>query len=126
VEAKSQAWEVVGEAMEMDYRLASKRFYQTVLRLKRGKQCPTNAVYSGGGRLLTSTGNVVGWWKKYFEDLLKPAITSSIKEAEAEGSEVDSSITLAEVTEVVKKLLGGKALGVDETSSLWMLWGCFG
>ena len=32
----------------------------------------------------------------------------------AEGSEVDSSITRAEVTEVVKKLLGGKAPGVDE------------
>ncbi len=30
------------------------------------------------------------------------------------GSEVASSITRAEVTEVVKKLLGGKAPGVDE------------
>ena len=55
---------------------------------------------------------------------------SSIEEAEAEGSEVDSSITQAEVTEVVKKLLGGKAPGVDEialsTSSPWMLWGGLG
>ncbi len=39
---------------------------------------------------------------------------SSIEEAEAEGSEVDSSITQAEVNEVVKKLPGGKAPGVDE------------
>lgn len=114
VEAKTRAWEEFGEAMEKDYRLASKKFWQTVRRLRKGKQSPTNAVYSRGGRLLTSTGDVVGRWKEYFEDLLNPAVTSSIEEAEAEGSEVDSSITLAEVTEVVKKLLGGKAPGVDE------------
>ena len=100
--------------MEKDYRSASKRFWQTVRRLRRGKQCPTNAVYSGGGQLLTSTGDITGRWKEYFEDLLNPAVTSSIEEAEAEGSEADSSITQAEVTEVVKKLLGGKAPGVDE------------
>ncbi len=63
---------------------------------------------------MTSTGDVVGWWKEYFEDLLNPAVTSSIEEAEAEGSEVASSITRAEVTEVVKKFLGGKTPGVDE------------
>ncbi len=114
VEAKTRAWEEFGEAMERDYRLASKRFWQTVWHLRRGKQCPTNAVYSGGGRLLTSTGDVIGRWKEYFEDLLNPAVKSSIEEAEAGGSEVASSITRAEVTEVVKKLLGGKAPGVDE------------
>uniref|UniRef100_A0AAY5KH73 Reverse transcriptase domain-containing protein n=1 Tax=Esox lucius TaxID=8010 RepID=A0AAY5KH73_ESOLU len=90
--------------MEKDYRLASKRFWQTIRRLRRGKQCPTNAVYSRGGQLLTSTEDVVGRWKEYFEDLLNPAVTSSIEEAEDEGSEVDLSITRAEVTEVVKKL----------------------
>ncbi len=81
--------------MEKDYRLASKRFWKTVRRLRRGKQCPNNAVYSGGGRLLTSTGDVFGRWKEYFEDLLNPAVTS-IEEAEAGGSEVASSITRAE------------------------------
>ncbi len=114
VEAKTRAWEEFGEAMEKDYRLASKRLWQTVWRLRRGKQCPINAVYSEGGRLLTSIGDVVGRWKEYFEDLLNPAVTSSIEEAEAGGSEEASSITRAEVTEVVKKLLGGKAPGVDE------------
>ncbi|CAM4611183.1 unnamed protein product [Leuciscus chuanchicus] len=97
-----------------EYTQIKRRFWQTVRRLRRGKQYPTNTVYSGGGPLLTSTGDVVGRWEEYFEDLLNPAVTSSIKEAEAEGSEVDSSITQAEVTEVVKKLLGSKALGVDE------------
>ncbi|KAI3372096.1 hypothetical protein L3Q82_006949 [Scortum barcoo] len=53
-------------------------------------------------------------WKKYFEDLLNPTDLPSNEEAEAGDSEVDSSITQAEVTEVVRKLLGGKAPGVDE------------
>ena len=100
--------------MDKDYQLASKRFWQTIWRLRRGKQCPANTVYSGGGQLLTSTGDIVRRWKEYFEDLLNPTDMSFVEEAEAEGSEVDSSITQAEVTEVVKKLLGGKAPGVDE------------
>ncbi len=49
-----------------------------------------------------------------FEDLLNPAVISSEEEAETEDLEADSSITHAEVTKVVGKLLGGKAPGVDE------------
>uniref|UniRef100_A0A8C6WSG0 Endonuclease/exonuclease/phosphatase domain-containing protein n=2 Tax=Neogobius melanostomus TaxID=47308 RepID=A0A8C6WSG0_9GOBI len=55
-EAKTRVWEEFGEAMEEDYRSASKRFWQTIRRLRRGKQCFTNTVYSAGGELLTSTG----------------------------------------------------------------------
>ncbi|KAI3374595.1 hypothetical protein L3Q82_021173 [Scortum barcoo] len=114
LEAKTRVWEEFGEAMEEDYRSASKRFWQTVRRLRRGKQYSANTVYSAGGELLTSTGDIVGRWKKYFEDLLNPTDLPSNEEAEAGVSEVDSSITQAEVTEVVHKLLSGKALGVDE------------
>jgi hypothetical protein len=113
-EAKTRVWEEFGETMEEDYRSASKVFWQTIRRLRRGKQCFTNTVYSAGGELLTSTGDVVGRWKEYFEDLLNPTVTSSDEEAEAGDSEADSPITQAEVTEVVRKLLGGKAPGVDE------------
>ncbi|KAK7929823.1 hypothetical protein WMY93_006218 [Mugilogobius chulae] len=87
-EAKTRSWEEFGEAMEEDHR--------------------------AGGELLTSTGDVVGRWKEYFEGLLNPTTTSSDEEAETEDSGEDSSITQAEVTEVVDKLLGGKAPGVDE------------
>ncbi|KAI3376167.1 hypothetical protein L3Q82_016694 [Scortum barcoo] len=114
LEAKTRVWEEFGEAMEEDYRSASKRFWQTVRRLRRGKQYSANTVYSAGGELLTSTGDIVGRWKKYFEDHLNPTDLPSSEEAEAGDSEVDSSITRAEVTEVVRKLLGGKAPGVDE------------
>uniref|UniRef100_A0A672ZD16 Reverse transcriptase domain-containing protein n=1 Tax=Sphaeramia orbicularis TaxID=375764 RepID=A0A672ZD16_9TELE len=115
VEAKTQVWVEFGEAMEEDYWSASRKFWQTIRRLRKGKQCATNTVFSGSGELLTSTGDVVGQWKEYFEDLLNPTVTSSMEEGEAEVSEVDSSITQAEVTEVVGKLLGGRAPGVDET-----------
>ncbi|KAI3376830.1 hypothetical protein L3Q82_000410 [Scortum barcoo] len=43
-----------------------------------------------GGELLTSTGDIVGRWKKYFEDLLNPTDLPSNEEAEAGVSEVDS------------------------------------
>ncbi|KAI3354649.1 hypothetical protein L3Q82_018532 [Scortum barcoo] len=84
-----------------------------------------------GGELLTSTEDIVGRWKKYFEDLLNPTDLPSSEEAEAGDSEVDSSITQAEVTEVVRKLLAvarrqGWMRSALSTSSLWMLWGCLG
>ncbi|KAI3359899.1 hypothetical protein L3Q82_014257, partial [Scortum barcoo] len=128
---KLRVWEEFGEAMEEDYRSASKRFWQTVRRLRRGKQYSANTVYSAGGELLTSTGDIVGRWKKYFEDLLNPTDLPSNEEAEAGVSEVDSSITQAEVTEVVRKLLAvarrrGWMRSALSTSNLWMLWGCLG
>ncbi|KAI3372564.1 hypothetical protein L3Q82_023043 [Scortum barcoo] len=117
LEAKTRVWEEFDEdeAMEEDYRSASKRFWQTVRRLRRGKQYSANTVYSAGGELLTTTGDSVGRWKKYFKDLLNPTDLPSNEEAEAGDSEVDSSITQAEVTEVVRaSSRSGKAPGVDE------------
>ncbi|KAK3543929.1 hypothetical protein QTP70_031842 [Hemibagrus guttatus] len=115
-EAKTRVWEEKDEeeAMEKDYRTASGKFWQTVRRLRRGKQLSANTVYGGGGELLVSTGDIVGQWMEYFEDLLHPTDTPSVEEPEARDSEVDSFITQAEVTEVVHQLLGGKAPGVDE------------
>ncbi|KAK3541878.1 hypothetical protein QTP86_008137 [Hemibagrus guttatus] len=113
-EAKIRDWEEFGEAMEKDYRMASGKFWQTVQRLRRGKQLSANTVYSEGGELLASTEDIVGRWKEYFEDLLNPTDMPSVEEPEAEDSDVDSFITQAEVTEVVQQLLGGKAPGVDE------------
>ncbi|KAK3575512.1 hypothetical protein QTP86_028226 [Hemibagrus guttatus] len=113
-EAKTRVWEEFGDAMEKDYRTASEKFWQTVRCLRRGKQLSASTVYGGGGELLVSTGDIVGRWKEYFEDLLNPTDTPSVEEPEAEDSEVDSFITQAEVTEVVQQLLHGKAPRVDE------------
>ena len=83
-EAKTRVWEEFGEAMEKDYRLASKKFWQTIRRHRRVKQCPAHTVYSGSGNLLTSTGDILGRWKEFFLDLPNPTNMSSTEEAEAE------------------------------------------
>ncbi|KAI3362920.1 hypothetical protein L3Q82_011595 [Scortum barcoo] len=79
------------------YRQAKQAAARTVLEAKTSGLGGVRA----GGELLTSTGDIVGRWKKYFEDLLNPTDLPSNEEAEAGVSEVDSSITQAEVTEVV-------------------------
>ncbi|KAK0136738.1 LINE-1 reverse transcriptase [Merluccius polli] len=86
-EAKTRTWEEFGEAMENDFRTASKRFWTTI-------------------RHLVET--------EYFEDLLNPTDTPSGKEAGPGDSGVGPPISGAEVAEVVRKLLGGRAPGVDE------------
>uniref|UniRef100_A0A3B5Q8Y2 Reverse transcriptase domain-containing protein n=1 Tax=Xiphophorus maculatus TaxID=8083 RepID=A0A3B5Q8Y2_XIPMA len=113
-EAKTRAWEEFGEAMEKDFHTASRRFWSTIRRLRGGKRCSTNTVYSGDGVLLTSTRDVVGRWAEYFEDLLNPTNMPSTEEAEPGDSGLGSPISGDEVTEVVKKLLGGRVPGVDE------------
>ncbi|TWW69209.1 hypothetical protein D4764_18G0000150 [Takifugu flavidus] len=123
-EAKTRAWQEFGEAMENDFRMASKRFWTTIRPLRKGKQCTVNIVYSGDGvlltrgpilpLLLTSTRDVVDRWKEYFEDLLNPTNTPSSEEVGPGDLGIGSHISGAVVVEVVKKLLGGKALGVDE------------
>ena len=113
-EAKTRTWEEFGEAMKNDFQAASKRFWTTIRRLRRGKQCIVNTVYGGDGALLTSTRDVVDRWKEYFEDLLNPTDMPSGKEAGPGDSGVGSPISGAEVAEVVRKLLGRRAPGVDE------------
>ena len=71
-------------------------------------------MYGGDGALLTSTRDVVDRWKEYFENRLNPTDTPSGKEAGPGDSGVGSPISGAEVAEVVRKLLGGRAPGVDE------------
>ncbi|KAI3354148.1 hypothetical protein L3Q82_018476 [Scortum barcoo] len=89
----------------------------------------------GGGHrkweLLTSTGDIVGRWKKYFEDLLNPTDLPSSEEAEAGDSEVDSSITQAEVTESVVAYFNKQAGKSREEAKLLFLkiiykWPTFG
>ncbi|XP_048857101.1 uncharacterized protein LOC125724452 [Brienomyrus brachyistius] len=113
-EAKTRVWEEFGEAMENDFRTASRRFWSTIRRLRAGKRCSIDTIYGGDGALLTSARDVLGRWREYFEDLLNPTDTPSNMEAECGDLGVDSPISGVEVAEVVKKLLGGRAPGVDE------------
>lgn len=65
-------------------------------------------------RSQTSTEDIVSLCKEYFGDLLNPSYMPSIKTTESEDSEIDSSITQADITEVVQKLLSGRAPGMDD------------
>ena len=47
-------WEEFGEAMEKDFQLAPKKFWQTLRRLKNGKQGMAQAVTRWGADLLTA------------------------------------------------------------------------
>ena len=51
-------------------RIALKRFWTTIRRLRRRKQCTVNTKYGGYGVLLTATRDIVDRWKEYWEDLL--------------------------------------------------------
>uniref|UniRef100_A0A674NZS3 Reverse transcriptase domain-containing protein n=1 Tax=Takifugu rubripes TaxID=31033 RepID=A0A674NZS3_TAKRU len=53
-------------------------------------------------------------WKEYFEDLLNPTNTPSSEEVGPGDLGIGSHISGAEVAKVVRKLLGGRAPGVDE------------
>lgn len=64
--------------------------------------------------MLTLTGNVLEWWKEYFKDLLNSTVMSFAEVAGAQDSGNDLSITRAELSEIVGKLLGVRTLGVDE------------
>jgi len=92
-EAKTRVWE---EAMEKDFWLASRKFWQTIRRLRKGKQGLAQAVLSRGRELLTQIEDIVGRWKEQFEELLNPTSTSSVEEAESEDSGEASPISLVE------------------------------
>lgn len=83
--------------------------------IKTGKQHSTNNFYSADRDLLTSTWDIVRQWKEYFAELLNQVVKPFTEEVEpGETSEEDSAITLAEVTKMVSKLIGGKTSGVVE------------
>lgn len=89
MEAKTWAMEEFGEGMVEDYQFASKKIWYTFHSLEKGMQCSANTVHRTGG---------AGRWKEYFS-----TAKASAERAEAEDSEVDSSITQA-----------GNLLGMDE------------
>lgn len=66
------------------------------------------------GQLPTQSQDKDGWWKEHIEKLLNPANTSSSQQVAPKDSGEDSFISLEEITEIVKKLVSGKAPGVDE------------
>lgn len=65
-------WEEFCKATEQNFLLVSKQFGQSVWCLRRVKQLPAHVISSWIGLLLSSTKDIVGPWKEFFEDLLTP------------------------------------------------------
>ncbi|KAI3356481.1 hypothetical protein L3Q82_017224, partial [Scortum barcoo] len=132
LEAKTRVWEEFGEAMEggLSVGLEEDSGNQTVRRLRRGKQYSANTVYSAGGELLTSTEDIVGRWKKYFEISSIPPTCLPVRKQGLGTLRWTSSITRAEVTEVVHSSLVARRRGwmrsCPEYLKSLMLWGCLG
>ncbi|KAI3354596.1 hypothetical protein L3Q82_019097 [Scortum barcoo] len=83
LEAKTQVWEEFGEAMEEDYHVGPRRDSGKPSGASEGgsSTLPTLFIEKWWGELLTSTGDIVGRWKKYLEDLLNPTDLPSNEEA---------------------------------------------
>ena len=94
-----EVWRRHGEGLSVH----TKVLLGNVCHLRRGKWGTIQAVYSKDVTLLTSTEEVIGRWKEHFEELLNPT-TPSVIEAEPEADGGSDSISLKEVTEVVKQL----------------------
>ena len=70
------------------------------------------------GRKVVGAGRgVVSRWGEYLKNLFNPTDTPSDEEAESESLEMEPPISGAEIAKVVKKLLDGKAPGVEEVRS---------
>ncbi len=114
-----------------DYWSASKRFWQNCPAPQEGrKQYFTNTVYSGGGELLTSTGDVIGRWRNTLRISSIPLTRLPLRKQRWRTQGLTRPLPQAEVTEVVCKLCSGRASGwmrsALSTSSPWMWWGCLG
>jgi len=66
--------------MEKDFGLASRKFWHTVRRFRKGL---AQAVLSRGGELLTQTEDIVWRWKEHFEELMNPSNMSTEEKAES-------------------------------------------
>lgn len=85
---------------------------EVLLHLRRVPRGLAQAVLSESGHPSTSNEDIPQRWKEDFEGLLNPGR----QETRPEDSGVSLSISLAEVTRVVRKLHSGKAPGVDEVA----------
>ncbi len=84
---------------------------------KKEKQGLAKTMFIQGGEVLTWTDNINQRWKEHFEEFLNLATTPSVEEASFKDSWEDFSISLAEVDDVVKKLLCSQMSGMDEIHS---------
>ena len=63
------SWKLkLSEAMEKNFRLASRIFWQTIRQLKKGKQGPSQVLLGLYKKLLTCIEDIIEEWKRHFLD----------------------------------------------------------
>ncbi|CAF1534892.1 unnamed protein product [Adineta ricciae] len=112
-EAKTKSWEDFGHQMESNYHTASKVFWQTIRRLRKGGLKQTRSIKNADGELLTSEEDILERWKQYFAELYNPTNNHGNTINQATSGD-PNGITLGEVSLAIKSLKSGKAAGIDE------------
>ncbi|CAF3168871.1 unnamed protein product [Rotaria sp. Silwood2] len=112
-EAKAKSWENLGYQMESNYHSATKVFWQTIRRLRKGGLKQTRSVKNVNGELLTREEDVLHRWKEYFAELYNPS-NNYDNNINYQISGDSNDITMSEVSSAIKSLKSGKAAGIDE------------
>ena len=111
--AKATSWENFGHRLESDYLSASKVFWQTIRRLRKGA-CPIIcSIKNASGVLLSCEKDILNRWKEYFMELYNPTSGRRGAPSEPERDE-PSNISTDEVQAAIRALKPGKAAGIDE------------
>ena len=79
-------------------------FWTTIRRLRVGKQCTVNTVYSGDDVLLTLTKDVMDRWRKY---LLNPTDMPSGEKAGGPGNRILLPLGLKLPRRLINSLMAG-------------------
>ncbi|CAF1059527.1 unnamed protein product [Rotaria sp. Silwood1] len=99
--------------MESNYHSATKMFWQTIRRLRKGGLKQTRSVKNINGELLTREEDVLHRWKEYFAELYNPSNNYG-NNINHQISGDSNAITMGEVSSAIKSLKSGKAAGIDE------------
>ncbi|XP_031639297.1 uncharacterized protein LOC116351343, partial [Contarinia nasturtii] len=128
-EAKEGHWIKFGEELEEAGQQRNKVFWTKVKNIRNGgkKQAPT-AVLDKSGNLVIGRNNVLNRWKEYFDDLLN--VDNGVTGQNGQYGEeniidgfVPEEISMAEIQAAIQRLKWGKAAGVDEIRTEFLLSG---
>lgn len=118
-EAKQVTWRQFGEKIETDSKSNQKLFYKTIKSLRKGRTKKIDTIRNKDGLILTEGQQIMSRWKEYFEELLNRGAAAEIEQDGKSQTAIghNNKITIAELTESIKRLKTGKAPGHDKITA---------